>query len=129
MTGKHSCNYLLPLIANVTDRFSLAVVVYGYNKLKPCDVEILRPLAPINGEGKAEITRCIKQSEPSGSTPICNSLQVAAEQVNQSRTASLEEAWELLDKDKWLRTPVPGREYTLAFMDSETSSGLPNHRG
>jgi len=74
------------LIANVPDGLSLAVVVYGHNKLKPCDVEILRPLAPINGDAKAEITRRIQQLEPSGNTPIGKSLQVAAEQVNQSRT-------------------------------------------
>ena len=74
------------LITNVPDGLSLALVVYGHNKAKPCDVEILRPLAPINGEGKAALTRRIQQLEPSGNTPIGKSLQVAAEQVNNSRT-------------------------------------------
>lgn len=74
------------LIASVPDGLSLAVVVYGHEKSKPCEVEVLRSLMPINGNDKAEVTRRIQQLQPSGNTPIGRSLQVAAEQVYKSRT-------------------------------------------
>ncbi len=73
------------LITNIPPGLSISIVVYGHNVNKPCDVEVIRPLAPLTEAEKVQIVARINGLEPSGKTPIGKSLQVAAEQVAASR--------------------------------------------
>lgn len=78
-------NAACDLINEVPAGLSIAIVVYGHNVSKPCDVEVLRPLSPLAEAEKVAIVSRINGLEPAGKTPIGKSLQVAAAQVAGSR--------------------------------------------
>lgn len=69
------------LINEIPAGLSIAIVVYGHNLNKPCDVEVIRALSPLAEAEKGQIVSRISSLEPAGKTPIGKSLQVAAAQV------------------------------------------------
>lgn len=75
----------IELIKNIPSGLQIAFIVYGHDKERPCEVEVVRPLAIVTESDKAQIIDRINSLVPAGKTPIAKSLKVAANLLGSSR--------------------------------------------
>ncbi len=76
------------LIMGIPEGLAMSVVIYGHDKARACEVDVLRPLLPLTKADRSSLIQRINSIEPVGKTPIASSLRLAASLMNQSRGMS-----------------------------------------
>jgi Ca-activated chloride channel family protein len=70
------------LVNSVPNGVNLTFVIYGHDKQLNCQaVSILRPLRPIDANGKAQLAKAVQTLKPVGNTPIALALRTAGKEV------------------------------------------------
>jgi hypothetical protein len=73
------------LIESIPEGRQLAFIMYGHNAQQGCQaVDVSRPLARLDGAGKADLQRLISKLSLVGHTPIALSLERAGEEQRGS---------------------------------------------
>jgi hypothetical protein len=70
------------MIPKIPNGMRTCFMIYGHDRDLDCEaVKVARPLASLDAEGKAELTRFIDGLRPVGSTPIALSLRIAGKEL------------------------------------------------
>ena len=79
----------IELIGAIPEGRQLAFVVYGHDKALQCKaVEVIRPLSPLDSEGREALVNRLNAIEPIGNTPIALALESAGEELKASQALS-----------------------------------------
>jgi Ca-activated chloride channel family protein len=84
--GKSKMEIAHQVVADLVDRIPeglrLTFVIYGHDRQLNCQaVKVVRPLADIDANGKAQLIRTIQSLRPTGNTPIALALQTAGKEL------------------------------------------------
>src|SRR5262249_1328344 len=74
------------LVQEVPEGVRVSFVIYGHDRAQECNaVRVVRPLVPLDQQGKSMLTRLSGQLKPVGSTPIALALRTAGRELAKAR--------------------------------------------
>lgn len=73
---------VISVLKNTPNGLNVGFVIYGHDAALKCEaVKVIRPLAPLDDDGKADLALAVTDLKPTGHTPIALALQVARKQL------------------------------------------------
>jgi hypothetical protein len=74
------------LVEKIPDGRNVTFIVYGHDAALKCRaVAVLRPLGPLDTDGKSDLKKTIARLRPVGNTPIALALKVAGEELARGK--------------------------------------------